>query len=179
MRGLYRVGVTSLASLGTTIATVELVTVRRRPFLRRADEVTSRTDYLDWTADGAPVRHLFEHVNPGWSPVRESTLIAPTGSLDEYTRNRLRALLGLVGEEVVDAVFPGGRVGILFCIVCSGLDCNTLSAEITFDDDIVTWRDIGFQTDWEPYSLGDQTGVTVTFAREQYETTIRAILDRP
>ncbi len=170
---------TAPARLGTTITPVETVEYARGLFCRPRIKTATRTDYLDWTVDGLPVRELFESAKPGSAPVLESTLISPAGSLDEYTRDRLRALLGEVGSDTSDAVFPNGRVGILFCNVCGGLDCPTLSAAIEFDDNTVTWRDIAFQTDGEPLSIADQVGVTITFAREQYEATIRELLARP
>ena len=168
---------TKHATLGVVLAPTEYVAVTRSFF--RSVETVTRVDHLDWTIDGVPLREVFGRANAHWSEPRECTFIPPAGPIDEWVAGSLRALLG--GEEAAASPygFGGGRVGVLFCSVCAGLDCHTMSAEIVVGDDTVIWRKIGYQTDWEPFTLGDdQVGVSATFDRTQYETTIQELLKR-
>lgn len=168
---------TKHATLGVVLAATEYVAVTRRFF--RSVETVTQVDYLDWTIDGIPLRQVFGRANAHWSEPRERTFIPPAGPIDEWAAGSLRALIGGEGASESAYGFGGGRVGVLFCNVCAGLDCHTLSAEIVVDDDTVAWREIGYQTDWEPFTLGDdQVGVSVTFDRMQYEATIRELLER-
>jgi len=165
------------AEFGVVVAPTEYLEVKHR-FFRRVESLT-RVDYLDWTVDGILVRQLFVRANPHWTEPRECTFIPPEGPLDQWVADSVRTLLGEEGFSESASGFGGGRVGILFCNVCAGLDCHTLSAEVVVEGNTVTWNDIGYQTDEEPFTLGDdQVGVSATFDRTQYEDVIRGVLVR-
>src|SRR6478735_7959511 len=64
----------------------------------------------------------------------------PAGAVDNLRR--------LLGQQPGD--FPDGRVSILVCPIDADLGCATLSVELVMDADMVQWRDLGWQVDYQP-----------------------------
>jgi hypothetical protein len=73
------------------------------------------------------------------------------------------------------------RVPLDVCAECGSLGCGAVSAPITRTQDLVVWRDLGWQADYEahadlePYrDLGP-----FSFDRLRYETTLRGLIRQP
>ena len=97
---------------------------------------------------------------------------------DRFTTESLKALLGESRSGFDPWVqFTDGRVGILFCALCADLECGAVSADIRLNSTTVEWHDLGFQTeDPELGVSGLLPGFSLTFDRNQYESTVRTLL---
>lgn len=150
--------------------------------------------FLDFTIDGTSLRELFDRpdyltlltVNDFDSATRSESMerllgvpAAPPDFTPRYHRTRFDRWLRLRGTPYAPwgAVFEDGRIGLLFCR-CGDLDCGTLSTRLEFHEDFVIWRDIGWQTTYEPFVRPerDDAATTARFAREPYERLIRSLL---
>ncbi|TCC17255.1 hypothetical protein [Kribbella sindirgiensis] len=85
----------------------------------------------------------------------------PTGRAFED----LDRLLGAVPEPSL-----GGRTAIYVCAECGDVGCGAVTAVVEVHDELVVWRDFGYQNDYEPF---DQRTVFTevgpfTFDRRSY-----------
>jgi hypothetical protein len=141
--------------------------------------------YFDWTVDGVRLRDL-----AGYDASEidsERTFLV----LDDSERDdAIASLLALLAEPSIErgpngrdpwVVFDDGRVGLRFCRLCGEMDCVTLSAEVSFVETTVTWRDTGLQVGYgDPWEI-DGRGrslPTFVFDRQQYTALIYDLLDR-
>ncbi|MGQ0842893.1 MAG: hypothetical protein ACT4QF_02040 [Sporichthyaceae bacterium] len=160
--------------LGTTRASVEIREHRARWLRTGAAVSTRRIEFLDWTLDGRPLRDIVGGVRP----VENTTPLRDDLDLAEFRQASLKALLGMApGMEGVR--FDDGRVAVLFCVLCGDLGCGALSVEVIVGPDTVEWRDVGWQTDYQPFDphAQDDPVFGVFFGRAQYEAVVRDLMN--
>lgn len=96
----------------------------------------------------------------------------------DYEADYLRAVLG---QPVTRdwTVMRDGRVPLLVCHIDFDLNCRALTAEITYSEDVVEWRDIAWQADYEALDLAEQEQAVVTlcFDRQQYDSVVGPLLE--
>lgn len=90
-----------------------------------------------------------------------------------------RRILGIFSRPGIpfawsESAFPDGRVGLTYCF-CGDLDCGVLSANIEVSPDRVAWREVAFQTTFEPPQVAEAP--TYFFDRAQYESVLCAALN--
>lgn len=71
-----------------------------------------------------------------------------------------------------------GRVPLLVCGADFDLNCRALTAELVVAGNLVEWRDIAWQVDYEPLDLKEQEQpvITLAFDRRQYDAVVRPLL---
>ena len=141
----------------------------------RPHEVCHTIRFLDWTVDGSPLRNLIRFVD-GSVPSEPSFLDTQFRSGPQPGAS-LRALLGKGDPTAEDPIcFSDGRVALLRCW-CGDIFDRSVSADIRFTDSLVRWNEIALQD--EPNVWTGPDGVepfSLTFARDQYESTVNALL---
>lgn len=87
-----------------------------------------------------------------------------------------RAIRRLLGEERPDA--SGGRVSVYVCAECADLGCGAITVVMERDEGRVSWRDWGYQNNYED-GLATIDGLRdVTFDATQYNSVLLEALDR-
>lgn len=149
----------------------------RKSRLFRKPEVFQVTHEFEcWSIDGQSLNDIFVDRNsprPGVSTVFNDVEVDPSLQVSS-----LRALLRLPPIGDVDVYMSDGRVALLFCCICADLNCATLSTHIDFEDDVVHWRDIAWQVDYDDY-VPDPipwNWISASFDRQAYESFIRSRL---
>ncbi|WP_307480951.1 hypothetical protein [Microbacterium trichothecenolyticum] len=152
--------------------------VKIRGLLRRRVDATACEPlrFIDWTIDGQPLRDRLAFSNG--RTCEDITFLTEGFPADGVTAASLRALLGEDASDMDPWVrYADGRVGLLFCPGCGGLDCGGVSADVRVMDTTVEWRNIGYQSGDEPFDAEQRVPVfTLHFDRTQYEATVRALL---
>ncbi|MFC9257302.1 hypothetical protein [Amycolatopsis thailandensis] len=121
--------------------------------------------FLGWTIDGAALRDLV--------PTQNQTPLFLDD--DGWRETAVATLSRLLGDLPGD--FDDGRVALDFCPLCGDLGCGAYSVEVVFGDDVVEWRNFGWQTDYEPFDDPDEYKFTgALFDRKAYETLLRDLL---
>ena len=152
--------------LGTLPATTRTVDLTQRQPVERD------TAFQDWSVDGVPLR---THVAARWGvaePPRELTRLWPDAP--EQALHGLRALLGEAPPDMSD-----GRTALLLCPVDQDVDCRALTTRVVRRADVVEWRDVGWQVDFEDFlPQADEYGplLSFRFGASQYETLLRSLL---
>ncbi|OZD55717.1 hypothetical protein CH252_07695 [Rhodococcus sp. 06-1477-1B] len=166
------------AVLGAQWAERDDGTIEWRGFLGLRPKVVARPPlmFLEWTIDGRPLRDSLVFSNG--RTCEDITFLTEGARADELAIGSLRVLLGEHAADVESRVrYDDGRVGLLFCPGCGGLDCGGVSAEIRATDTTVEWRNVGYQDSWHPFDPKQDVSVfTLRFDRSQYETTVRGLL---
>jgi hypothetical protein len=91
----------------------------------------------------------------------------------EWCRTAIQRLLG---EAAPDA--PDGRVSVYVCAECADLGCGAITVLVERGDGTVAWRDWGYQNNYEQSFVAIAGVRDVTFDAVQYDSTLRAALDR-
>ena len=170
----------SLVVLGTVWASAENSFTEPRGRLGwRSGVRRVPVEFLDWTVDDVPLRSLLG-LPKGGLP-NERTLMVKGFEQTSFATSSLVALLDEHGgyEEAGDdwVSYDDGRTAILYCPECGALDCPSITARIEFTDSTVRWRDIAYQTEFPDLATFDTFDpVTLVFAREQYEASVRSLL---
>lgn len=137
-----------------------------------AKEAAHEVAFEDWALDGVPLREL---AGKG-EPVQEMTRLCLEPL---WLEDATRGLLGLLGRAPAD--FDDGRCALLVCPIDGDLGCAAFSAKVVLGDDVVEWRDFGWQTDYEPFdtdSNRDGPPIVARFDRGEYDWTLGALLLR-
>ena len=161
----------------------------------RRDWDNNPLQFLDFTIDGCSLRDMFDRPddltlltadsfdNASRSESLQRLLgmqVAAPDFSPHFHRTRLERWLRMRGTPHAPwgTAFEDGRIGLLFCR-CGDLNCGALSVHLEVDDDSVVWRDIGWQTTYEPFTRPEREDALVTarFAREPYERLLRELLD--
>lgn len=132
----------------------------------------AEVSYLDFTVDG-------ELILPRLNRVADGNLDVVSVVQDAWPVEAVAGIARLLGEEPGD--LPDGRVSLYVCPECGDLGCGSVSARIVFAPDTVTWREIGWQTDYDPEvaPLGpDGERPAITVDRLSYEAALRSVRER-
>jgi len=128
--------------------------------------------YDDFTVDGV---RLFKILFAAHKPDDVTLFDAawPEGAVKEVDE-----LLGTRQPELDD-----GRVPLYVCAECADLGCGALTAEIERIDDLVIWKNFGWQNDYEDgWEVGEYQDLSslapITFERGQYERVLQEARDR-
>ncbi|HRE00956.1 MAG TPA: hypothetical protein PLV68_06625 [Ilumatobacteraceae bacterium] len=121
--------------------------------------------FLDFVFDSVPM----------YAAVRANGVdnITPIWLGDEWCRTAIHRLLG---EAEPDA--PDGRVSVYVCAECADLGCGAITVVVERDVDTVSWRDWGYQNNYEDGFDAIDDLPDVTFDAAQYDSTLRGALDR-
>ncbi|MBI1758456.1 MAG: hypothetical protein HYR62_04425 [Actinobacteria bacterium] len=106
----------------------------------------------------------------------EVTCLSQTWPWPELALASLRRLLGDEPGE-----FDDGRVALLVCPICADLSCRALSARLILTADCVEWRDLGWQSDYEPFTpteSGFDPPLHLRFDRTSYTTLLGRLQGR-
>lgn len=167
-----------LAVLGTRWAEHARWDRRRLGFFRlRTEQVAlAPLRFLDWTIDGLLLRDRLAF--PNGRACEDITFLTEGSHGDPFAIESLRVLL----REKTSGIDPriqhdDGRAGVLFCPVCGGLDCGTVSTDVHFTDTTVEWRNVAYQDGLTGQVVAYEVpAFTLRFDRRQYEATVCALL---
>lgn len=166
----------SVSVLGLVSAQVLVGEVSEGGFFREPQVRDVVFDFDCWAIDGKSIFSMVEgdhEVNRG-----VVTVFCDSGMPSDLRMDSLRALLQLPPLGEVDVYMADGRVALLYCRCCADLNCATLSAEIIIEDDVVQWRDIAWQVDYEKH-VPDPipwNWINAIFDRVQYESFIKNLI---
>jgi len=167
-----------LAVLGVRWAEHPQRNVEIRGLFRWRFRATAREPlrFIDWTVDGRPLRDRLTFSNG--RECEDITFLTEGSGGIAFAIGSLRVLLGEDASDMDWWVrYDDGRVGLLFCPGCGGLDCGGVSADVRVMDTTVEWRNIGYQDANHPFDIEQEVPVfTLRFDRAQYETTVRTLL---
>jgi hypothetical protein len=164
-----------LSVLGTVPASSSYDEVATR-WWGKEYRTTNTVEFLDWTIDGTPLRQLLLEED---EPPQETTVLRSDSQGEPAIERSLRDLRDPTSAGSSDTRMPDGRVGLLFCIVCADLDCQTYTADVVVTSDTVEWNDIGAQVAHAPFDPDNQSRpvFSVTFGRPQYETALSRLIE--
>lgn len=121
----------------------------------------SERAFLDFVIDGEPLRPRVPH---DVISVLATDLPAP------YLATEVGSLLLETPAPLAD-----GRRVIYSCPECGDLGCGGVTAEITIDGDVVTWRDFGWQTDYDPEVDLDEELGPFRFGLAEYRAALEPL----
>lgn len=137
-----------------------------RPFeLFGPHSMQSGRRYMDYTVGGRPVRELLSESVSG--SLAEDVI--PVLVYDWSPDQDIDVLLGVRPSELED-----GRVPLYRCPECGDLGCGTISVVIERGPATVTWREFGYQTDYEPFDDDSRLRDVgpFEFDRSEYEAAL-------
>jgi hypothetical protein len=94
--------------------------------------------YLDFVIDGVSLSERFTSAGFDLVGVFSKSWILAANEV---------ALRRLLLEEASD--FPNGRCSVFVCGECGDLGCGAVSTHISASDNTLTWKDFGFQNNYE------------------------------
>lgn len=86
------------------------------------------------------------------------------------------AIARLLGDAEPDA--PQGRVSVYVCAECADLGCGSVTVVVERGDGTVTWRDWGYQNNYDQGFVPINDLRDVTFDVVQYDSTLREAAGR-
>lgn len=159
--------------LGTERATTQITHLRGR--FRPRPWVEERA-FSDWVVDGVSLRQIVAQCSGGPPDAGLPSEHPPLRSDDFWPELAVSSLRSLLGEG--RGGLPDGRVVLLCCAVCADVGCGAVTAELALHDDVVEWRDIGWQ-DEDRFDVGRDglaTPLTLRFSRAPYAALLRRLL---
>lgn len=69
-------------------------------------------------------------------------------------------------------------MSVYVCAECADLGCGAITVLVERDESTVSWRDWGYQNNYEDGLVRIVDIADVTFDAAQYDATLRAALDR-
>ncbi len=141
--------------------------------------ITEVRRFDDWTVDGTPLRQL---VAERYGVLQDQRLPDEHPPLREdafWPRLAVQNLRSLLGEAPGD--FGDRRVVLLYCPVDADLSCGALSAALVVGEDVVEWRDIGWQDAERPFDVVDDgfdPPLSLRFQRAPYAELLHRLIDK-
>lgn len=148
---------------------------------------------LEWTLNDVPLHGMFDgesHLSPLCSEAPASErqeLLArlrgdrcdPPTFVKRFERTWLDRLLRRRGIPWAPfgPAFEDGRVVLLRC-PCGDLDCGALTTEVVVGDDVVEWREIGWQVTYESFTGSNDAIRSAQFDRAQYTSVMDDLASR-
>lgn len=129
--------------------------------------VQHSSDFLDFVIDGQPL-----------SEVHANNLVTPFGwgQVEAQEQARKRLLLQLPSD------LPDNRRSILVCHICGDIGCGALTAVIEEVENVIMWRDFGYENDYDAESLDLATFRDIgpfVFDKDSYTRALSgAVVDR-
>jgi hypothetical protein len=123
-----------------------------------------RRTFLDFVVDGVS---LYEEVGRR-SDLISTVWIDPPMPKEEQGKAIRRLLKADTGD------LPNGRVSLYICPECGDLGCGVISVQIDVADDQITWRDFGYENNYEHHvGLDSYRSVgPFHFSRSVYEAIL-------
>lgn len=132
----------------------------------------TEVSYLDFAVNG-------ELLLPRLTRVAGGNLDVASVVQDAWPVEAVAGITRLLGEEPGD--LPDGRVSLYACPECGDLGCGAVTARIVFTPDTVTWRAIGWQTEYDsevsPLGPGGARP-DITVDRLSYQTALQSVRER-
>lgn len=137
-----------------------------RPFeLTGSNSMRSGRRFMDYAVDGRPLLQLLSESARG----SLADDLIPVLVYDWSPDDEIDVLLGACRSDLDD-----GRVPLYTCPECADLGCGAITTVVERDAETVRWRDLGYQTDDEPfdddYLLTDMG--PFEFDRVEYEAVL-------
>ena len=120
--------------------------------------------FLDFVVDGVS---LYEEIGRR-SDLISTLWIDPPMSREEQDK-AIRRLLTLNTGDL-----PNGRVSLYVCPECGDLGCGVITVQIDVADNQITWRDFGYENNYEEHVERDSYSSVgpFHFSRQVYEATL-------
>jgi hypothetical protein len=117
------------------LSTLDLA-IRQRPYVKSpSGTFQSERNFLDFVIDG---QSLADRTNYDLVSVLCKEWVS---------EEREKSVRRLLGEESAD--FPNDRRSLLVCGECGDIGCGAISIVIDSSENIVTWRDFGYENNHE------------------------------
>lgn len=155
----------------------QLHTLRLVPAVRHARDQPdggrrARREFLDLVIDGASLGDALR-VYASTGVMADIASVLVTNWPGGFPAEDVMVLLGDRRPALAD-----GRVPLYVCAECGSLGCGVVTVKVERTEDLVVWRDLGWQTDYDPYvdvepyrDLGP-----FRFDRSSYETILRSLV---
>jgi len=159
--------------LGTERATTRLT--EYKGWFRLKASVEERV-FRDWVVDGVPLRQIVAQRSGGPHAAGLPAEHPPLRRDDFWPGLAVSNLRNLLGDAPGD--LSGGRVVLLYCPVCADISCGAVTAQVVVHDDVVEWRDLGWQ-DEDGFDVERDEFVeplTFRFSRPAYCALLRRLL---
>jgi hypothetical protein len=129
-----------------------------------------RREYMEFVIDGNGLGGLLATATGVEPPALDLVPILVLNWPDGFPRRDFDRLTGELAAEL-----PGGRTPLYVCPECGDLGCGSVTAEIAWSRNSVTWRNFGYQNNYEPFT---QDGVVphigpFTFDRAEYDVVLQ------
>lgn len=128
---------------------------------------SSKTErkYLDFIVSGQSLGQIFE--------ILDFDLIGTFGWSDnmENEINLIEEFMGKTNPKI-----RTGRTCFYVCPECGDIGCGAITAKIEVSDDIVIWKDFGYENDYSEADLNRYKGIgPFYFNKEQYCQTFEKL----
>ena len=146
-----------------------------RPGSKTGAEVGKSRSFMDFVVDG---EHLVLLLGPTRVPKGLAVKFVPVLVFDWPSGFPAEDFGRLVGA--ISPSLPDGRVPLYVCAECGDLACGAVTAIIDRTLDTVTWRDFGYQNNYETFertNVADGVGPFI-FDRASYDAVLQQFRDR-
>lgn len=128
----------------------------------------SERKFIDFVISGNSLGQLLE--------VRKKDLIGTFGWTENihYENNQIDEFLGLVKPQLKTE-----RTSFYVCPECGDIGCGAITAKIEVKDNVVIWKDFGYENDLEEPNLSDYKKIgPYRFDKTEYAKTLEEIKQR-
>ncbi len=142
------------------------VVIARRPYLRFPNGTyQSGRTYVDFLVDGKSLA----------AAIKLDLVSVLTAEWD--VSERQKSIRRLLLEEPAD--FPENRRSLFVCAECGDLGCGAVSLVIDLSTDAVTWRDFGYENNYEPqvHHEGLESLGPFVFGLDSYRRSLQNALE--
>lgn len=115
-----------------------------RTSVRAGESNRARREFLDFDIDGQSLRDAL-HTRADTPITADLVSVLVTNWPAGFPTEELETLLGQRPGP-----FPGRRVALYVCPECGDYGCGAVTAVLERDSEEIVWRDLGWQTDYDP-----------------------------